>query len=406
MRARPARWTRPSRSCSTSTAMAEGHGFFQVGSTAVAPDNSLLAFTEDTVGRRQYTLRFKNLATGELLPDAHRERRARRRLGRRQPQRPLPREGPGDAARAGACAATCSAPTRRTDALVYEQDDDSFYTGVGTTKDERYIMIFSRSTVSTEVRYARRGGPRARVPRLPAARARPRVLRRPPRRALDHPHQLAGAELPPDGSDRRRGGRPREVARAGAAPRRRLRRRLRRVQRTSSPSRSAPARCARSASGRWGGGKDFYIASDEPAYTTSLGMNAELDTQIVRYEYTSLTTPMTVYDYDIQTGERQLHEAHAGARRLRPRELPHRAPVGAGARRREGAGVARLPQRVHARTAPRRCCSTATAPTARPWTRRSRSRACRCSTAASSTRSRTSAAARRWAGAGTRTAGC
>ena len=49
--------------------MAEGHGFFQVGSTAIAPDNNLLAFTEDPVGRRQYTLRFKNLATGELLPD-------------------------------------------------------------------------------------------------------------------------------------------------------------------------------------------------------------------------------------------------------------------------------------------------------------------------------------------------
>src|SRR5688572_4752587 len=49
--------------------MAEGHGFFQVGSTAIAPDNNLLAFTEDAVGRRQYRLRIKNLATGELLPD-------------------------------------------------------------------------------------------------------------------------------------------------------------------------------------------------------------------------------------------------------------------------------------------------------------------------------------------------
>jgi oligopeptidase B len=56
----------------------------------------------------------------------------------------------------------------------------------------------------------------------------------------------------------------------------------------------------------WSGGKDFFIAADEPAYTTALGQNPEIDTQIVRYEYTSLTTPNTVYDYDIQTGERQL----------------------------------------------------------------------------------------------------
>jgi oligopeptidase B len=56
----------------------------------------------------------------------------------------------------------------------------------------------------------------------------------------------------------------------------------------------------------WGGGKDFYIASDEPSYATSLGQNAELDTHIVRYAYNSLTTPETIYDYDIRTGERQL----------------------------------------------------------------------------------------------------
>ena len=99
MRARPARWTRPSRSCSTSTGWRRATGSSRCGSTAIAPDNNLLAFTEDPVGRRQYTLRVKNLATGELLPDRDRERRAVPRLDRRQPQHPVPREGPGDAAR-------------------------------------------------------------------------------------------------------------------------------------------------------------------------------------------------------------------------------------------------------------------------------------------------------------------
>ncbi len=50
-------------------ALAEGHGFFQIGAMAVAQDNRLLAWVEDTVGRRQFTLRFKDLATGETLPD-------------------------------------------------------------------------------------------------------------------------------------------------------------------------------------------------------------------------------------------------------------------------------------------------------------------------------------------------
>src|SRR5690606_26474988 len=49
--------------------MAEGHEFFQVAAYSVSPDNRMLAWAEDTVGRRQYTVRFKNLETGEVLPD-------------------------------------------------------------------------------------------------------------------------------------------------------------------------------------------------------------------------------------------------------------------------------------------------------------------------------------------------
>jgi oligopeptidase B len=50
-------------------AMAQGHSFFQIGDTEVSPDGELLAYTEDDVGRRQYTLYIKNLKTGETLTD-------------------------------------------------------------------------------------------------------------------------------------------------------------------------------------------------------------------------------------------------------------------------------------------------------------------------------------------------
>src|SRR3546814_8231938 len=54
-------------------AMAEGHGFFQVSDWVVSPDNKLLAWAEDTVGRRQYVLKVKSLETGEMLPDIRSE---------------------------------------------------------------------------------------------------------------------------------------------------------------------------------------------------------------------------------------------------------------------------------------------------------------------------------------------
>jgi oligopeptidase B len=48
---------------------------------------------------------------------------------------------------------------------------------------------------------------------------------------------------------------------------------------------------------------EFFIASDEPAYAASLSVNPELDTDLVRYTYSSLTTPATVYDYNVRSRE-------------------------------------------------------------------------------------------------------
>src|SRR5690606_37767196 len=49
--------------------MARGANFFQVGGRQVSPDNRLLAYAEDKVGRRQFVLRVKDLTTGQTLRD-------------------------------------------------------------------------------------------------------------------------------------------------------------------------------------------------------------------------------------------------------------------------------------------------------------------------------------------------
>lgn len=48
--------------------LAEGRKFHSLGGLSVSHDNRLLAYSEDTIGRRQYVIRFKNLETGEVLP--------------------------------------------------------------------------------------------------------------------------------------------------------------------------------------------------------------------------------------------------------------------------------------------------------------------------------------------------
>lgn len=56
----------------------------------------------------------------------------------------------------------------------------------------------------------------------------------------------------------------------------------------------------------WSGRDDHYLAFDEPAYRASLGANLEFDTTCLRFEYTSMKTPLSIYDYETTTRERVL----------------------------------------------------------------------------------------------------
>jgi oligopeptidase B len=139
--------------------MATGRAYFRIGATEVSPDGKLLAWTEDTVGRQQYTLKVKDLETGITLPDSVAnieagfiwtgdsgtllyiaknpvtllsERVFRHALG------------------------TASAA----DALLYEETDDSFYLGLSKSRSEQYLFIQFSSTESSEWRYADTNDPR------------------------------------------------------------------------------------------------------------------------------------------------------------------------------------------------------------------------------------------------------
>ena len=98
-----------------------------------------------------------DLATRKVLDDRDTERREQPRLGRRQRHVPVRREGSGNAARLpraqASLAARLAEPSPRIRS-VWEQKDDSFYTSVYRTKDEKYLVIHTQSTVSSEVWFA------------------------------------------------------------------------------------------------------------------------------------------------------------------------------------------------------------------------------------------------------------
>jgi oligopeptidase B len=285
-------------------AMSVGHDFFEIGIMAIAPNDRILAWVEDTVGRRQYTLRFKDLDTGEILADRienvdpyvawaadsgsvlYVEKHPETLLGYRVRRHVL-----------GADPAQ--------DALVYEEQDESFYTSVMNTKDGRYALILGQSTVSTEWRYADAADP-ALAMRVFLPRERDheyhvnhidgRWIIRSNWQAPNFRLLEATVGEEGDRANWRELIAHRDDAFIHGFD---VFKEFMAVEERSGALRKIRIR-------PWTGGTDFFISADEPTYTTTLGQNAEIDTHIVRYDYVSLATPDTVYDYDIQTGERQL----------------------------------------------------------------------------------------------------
>jgi oligopeptidase B len=284
-------------------ALAAGQPFFQLGSYEVSPNNRLLAYTEDTVGRRQFRLRMKDLESGALLVDVvenvepdlawaddnrtllYVEKDPVTLLGRRIRAHVL-----GD--------------TAASDRLIYEEPDESFSLSVERSKSERYLYIGAESTTSSEWRYARASDPTLTFTLFSA-------------REKDHEHQIE--HLAEHFYVRTNFGAKnfRIVTAPLAQPEDRARWRdvvphdpevfvqsfelFRDFLAVSERS----AGLLRIRVQRWGE-PPFHLTADDPAYTMRIGANPELDATKLRFVYTSLTTPGTTYDQDILTGERVL----------------------------------------------------------------------------------------------------
>ena len=283
-------------------AEAEGHEYFDVHDVEPSPDHTLLAWSSDVDGSERYTLRVRDLGTGNdadeitgtsswggvawsagndwlfyARPDDQMRpfQIWRHRLG----------AAPGD------------------DVLVHSEDDERFFLHVSATRSSRWIVISSASKTSGESLVLRADDPEG-TPRLVRART-PDVeygiddwgdrfvvltnLDAPDFRLMAAPHDDPAR------------GRTSSPTRPAAGSRRPSRSPIT----SSSTNGGRPSResacCAVTAPPRL---LDF---GDEP-HDVSVGANPEWDTTTLRLSYQSLTTPQSVFDHDLATGERVLRK--------------------------------------------------------------------------------------------------
>jgi len=282
--------------------MARGANFFQIAGRQVSPDNRLLAYAEDKVGRRQYVLKVKDLTTGQTLADEIPNVQAGFAWAGDNKTIFYIEKDPVTLLGKRVKAHVLGTPVNQ-DRLVYEEKDDTFSIGIGTTSSEKFICIYSGKTVSDEQRCAPVDNPATFTVIAPRERdflygadhvGNRWVIRTnwqaPNYRLMTVPDSATGAGkaawkdiVPHSDSVFIEGVQPFDnylaiEERSGGNKRLRL---------------------------LGNDGKSSFVEADEPAYSMGLSTNAETATDWVRYTYNSLTTPSTVIEANMRTGERK-----------------------------------------------------------------------------------------------------
>ena len=283
--------------------MAEGYKYFQVGGWEVSLDNKILVYGVDTVSRRQYTLYFKNLETGELLKD-----------------KVYPTTGGATwAADNKTVFYNQTNPTtlrservrrhvlgeKGMDTEVYYEIDETFNVGVSRTKSDKYILIESGSTLSDECRFIEASKPKSDFTIL---QHRTEKLKY----SVDHlgdqfyivtnadsakNFQLMTAPVSSPGKvhwKTKIAHRP-DVLLSGIElfsqylVVRERKNGLSQIRVINNQTK-----------------QEHYLDFGEAAYVANPSVNPDFNTSTLRYSYQSLSTPLSTYDYGMDTKERKL----------------------------------------------------------------------------------------------------
>jgi len=132
--------------------MAEGHEYYALRGTDVSSGQDILAYSVDTVGRRKYTVHFRNLTRGEDLPDILTDVTGNIAWAEDNKTLFYTKQDPDTLRWHQVWRHTLGAdPTD--DNLVYEESDEEFSVVVSKTKSEKFILIDSSQTLSSEVHF-------------------------------------------------------------------------------------------------------------------------------------------------------------------------------------------------------------------------------------------------------------
>lgn len=284
---------------------AAGKTYWDLGGASHAPNHALLAYASDDKGSELYTIRIRDLATGENLPDEIPDTRGS--LVWAQDSRTLYYVRVDANHRPLYVYRHIVGTPASEDVLIYEEKDIGFYVGVSATQSQRYITIDIHDHETSEIHILDATDPKS-LPRLIAPRSKGHQY------SLEHngdrliiTTNSQGAEdfrivetpIETPGMDNWREIVPHRAGRL-IIDVNVYARHMTRLEREDGLPRIVITRLE--------DGQEHSIAFDEEAYALGMAAGYEYATTSLRFTYSSMTTPAETYDYDMETRARTLRK--------------------------------------------------------------------------------------------------
>ena len=282
--------------------LAKGYDYFSIGGLSISPNNKWLAFGVDTVSRRVYEIRFKNLESGDILDEAIENSTGG--VAWANDNETVFYTSKNETTLLGEKIWRHKIGSNNLDEMVYHETDETFYNGVYRSKSGKFIIIYHSSTLVTDYQILNADNPNGKFTRFTPRdfdheysidhyndkfyiitnwkAKNNRLMQTPdtktnisnwrevlPQRDTVH---LLSLEVFKDNlviNERKQG--------------------LRQLRIINQQT-----------------GDDGYIEFDEETYASWISVNEEFDTDILRFSYSSLVTPTSTYDYNMNSGERKL----------------------------------------------------------------------------------------------------
>ncbi len=284
--------------------MAKGFKYFHVAGASVSPDNKMIAYGVDTVSRRMYTLYFKNLETGEILSDVISKFSGALAWSNDNKTVFYARKDEDTLRSYQICRHELGTGTEK-DVLIFEEKDETYSCSVHKTKSKKYIMLGSYAKMSSEYQILEADNPLGQF-RIFHPREKNHEYDvnhyedkfyivtnqdaknfRLMESGLQNTNKENWKELIPHRED---------VMLEGID--------IFKDYLVVSERKDGLAKIRVI---NWNSQKEeHYLDFGEEAYLAYTSVNPEFDTRILRYGYTSLTTPNSVFDYDLSTREKTL----------------------------------------------------------------------------------------------------